>query len=168
MSELEQQGSEKQDNSDVTELEEKNKQLTEQVADLESKISDKDEEIASLETGLEEAESKVEEIELAETEQREEEAEPEAEQAIASTDTESGDVPREWESALNSAYNYAEIMSMSKAGIYDQLVSEYGEAFPEEAAQYAIDNIEFDWNENALKSAKNYQDLMDMSHSAIY
>lgn len=59
-------------------------------------------------------------------------------------------------------------MSMSKAGIYDQLVSEYGEAFPEEAAQYAIDNIEFDWNENALKSAKNYQDLMDMSHSAIY
>ena len=59
-------------------------------------------------------------------------------------------------------------MSMSKVGIYDQLVSEYGEAFPEEAAQYAIDNIEFDWNENALKSAENYQDIMDMSHAAIY
>ena len=84
------------------------------------------------------------------------------------SETDSGEVPREWESALNSAYNYAEIMSMSKAGIYDQLVSEYGEAFPEEAAQYAIDNIEFDWNGNALKSAENYQDIMDMSHAAIY
>lgn len=88
--------------------------------------------------------------------------------STASSVDSSDDVPREWESALSSAYNYAEIMSMSKAGIYDQLVSEYGEAFPVEAAQYAIDNIEFDWNENALKSAENYQDLMSMSHSAIY
>ena len=56
---------------------------------------------------------------------------------------------------------------MSKA-IYDQLVSEYGENFPEEAAQYAIDNIEYDWKNNALESARSYQDLMDMSHAAIY
>ncbi|MBP1951738.1 hypothetical protein J2Z27_000773 [Jeotgalicoccus aerolatus] len=32
---------------------------------------------------------------------------------------------------------------MSKAGIYDQLVSEYGEQFTPEEAQYAIDNPKY-------------------------
>ncbi len=31
------------------------------------------------------------------------------------------------------------MMHMSKAGIYDQLTSEYGEGFEADAAQYAID-----------------------------
>ena len=35
-------------------------------------------------------------------------------------------------------------MHMSKTAIYEQLVSEYGEEFTEEEAQYAIDNIEAD------------------------
>lgn len=43
---------------------------------------------------------------------------------------------------------------MSKAGIYEQLTSEYGEKFSAEAAQYAIDNMEADWNANALKKLK--------------
>ena len=59
-------------------------------------------------------------------------------------------------------------MHMSKRGIYDQLVSEYGEKFPEDAAQYAMDNIDADWNANALAKAKEYQKLMAMSASAIY
>ena len=56
---------------------------------------------------------------------------------------------------------------MSKAGIYDQLVSEYGEQFTAEEAQYAIDNIEADWNQNALEKAKSYQETMNMSPEAI-
>lgn len=48
-------------------------------------------------------------------------------------------------------------MHMSKKGIYDQLVSEYGEQFSAEAAQYAIDNMKADWNANALAKAKSYQ-----------
>lgn len=32
-------------------------------------------------------------------------------------------------------------MSMSKNAIYDQLISEYGEQFTKEEAQYAIDNL---------------------------
>ena len=32
-------------------------------------------------------------------------------------------------------------MTKLKAGIYNQLVSEYGEKFTEEEAQYAIDNL---------------------------
>ena len=59
-------------------------------------------------------------------------------------------------------------MHMSKAGIYDQLVSEYGELFTEEEAQYAIDNMSADWNANALEKAKTYQDSMSMSPDALY
>jgi ATP phosphoribosyltransferase regulatory subunit HisZ len=57
---------------------------------------------------------------------------------------------------------------MSKAGIYDQLTSEYGEQFPADAAQYAIDNLEVDWKENALKKAQEYAELMSMSDADIY
>ena len=77
-------------------------------------------------------------------------------------------IPSEYRSALNKAESYSEIMHMSKAGIYDQLVSEYGEKFSKEAAQYAIDNMEAYWNANALEKAKEYRDAMDMSPAAIY
>lgn len=79
----------------------------------------------------------------------------------------SGDIPKEYRSALNKAKMYSETMHMSKAGLYEQLTSEYGEQFSKEAAQYAIDNIEADWKENALVKAKEYQDTMDMSPEAI-
>ena len=50
---------------------------------------------------------------------------------------------------------------MSKQGIYNQLTSSV-EGFTKEAAQYAIDNIEADWNKNALEKAKTYQTSMNM------
>lgn len=59
-------------------------------------------------------------------------------------------------------------MSMSKQGIYDQLTSEAGEQFPEDAAQYAIDNVKWDWKENALKKAKSYTETMAISKDAVY
>ena len=59
-------------------------------------------------------------------------------------------------------------MNMSKAGVYDQLTSEYGEKFTAEEAQYAVDNVKADWEENALKKAETYQKMMSMSPSAIY
>jgi len=77
-------------------------------------------------------------------------------------------VSREYKSALNLAESYAKIMHMSKAGIYDQLTSEYGEKFPPKAAQYAIDNIVINWKENALKTARLYAETMNMSDAAIY
>ena len=76
-------------------------------------------------------------------------------------------VPREYKSALNKAESYSNTMHMSKAGIYDQLTSEYGEKFSAEAAQYAIDNLNADYNANALAKAKSYQEQMSMSPEAI-
>ena len=78
------------------------------------------------------------------------------------------DVPTEYKSALRKAKSYSDTMNMSKAGLYDQLTSEYGEKFTAEAAQYAIDNVEADWKENALKKAKSYSNTMDMSKAGVY
>lgn len=78
------------------------------------------------------------------------------------------DVPREYKSALKKAEMYSDMMHMSKAGLYDQLTSEYGEKFSPEAAQYSVDNVKADWNANALAKARIYQDDMAMSPSGIY
>ena len=77
-------------------------------------------------------------------------------------------VPKEYKNALKKAEQYSSIMHMSKQGIYDQLTSEYGEGFPEDAAQYAIDNIDADWEANALAKAQTYSDTMHMSKRGIY
>ena len=74
----------------------------------------------------------------------------------------------EYKNALKKAESYSKTMHMSKQRIYDQLTSEYGEKFPADAAQYAIDNIEADWNANALEKAKSYQSTMNMSKQRIY
>jgi hypothetical protein len=74
----------------------------------------------------------------------------------------------EFQNALRKAESYSKTMHMSKKGIYDQLTSEYGEKFPADAAQYAIDNMKADWKANALEKAKSYQKTMSMSKSAIY
>lgn len=74
----------------------------------------------------------------------------------------------EFKNALKKAETYSEMMNMSKRAIFQQLTSDFGEQFPEEAAQYAIDNMEADWNANALAKAKTYQETMSMSSNAIY
>lgn len=78
------------------------------------------------------------------------------------------DIPTEYKSALKSGESYGKRMHMSKQGIYDQLSSEYGEQFSAEAAQYAIENLDIDYNENALASAKSYATTMNMSKIGVY
>lgn len=77
-------------------------------------------------------------------------------------------VSREFQNALKSAQNYVEIMAFSEKGLYKQLTSEAVEGYPADAAQYAIDNVDVDYNEQALKSAINYQDVMPMSDDALF
>lgn len=74
----------------------------------------------------------------------------------------------EYLNALDKAEIYSNTMHMSKQAIYDQLTSEYGEQFPADAAQYAIDNLNADYKANALAKAKIYQQTMSMSKNAIY
>ena len=74
----------------------------------------------------------------------------------------------EFKNALNTAQRYSDYQNMSKQAIFEQLVSEYGEGFPKDAAQYAVDNMEADWNANALKKAETYANTQYMSKQSIY
>lgn len=80
----------------------------------------------------------------------------------------SSNVSQEYKNALSKGLQYAR-MNMSKKAIYEQLVSSYGEGFPADAAQYAVDHMTgVDWNANALAKAKQYYYSMSMSKSAVY
>ena len=74
----------------------------------------------------------------------------------------------EYQNALKKAESYSKLMHMSKQKIYDQLTSEYGEKFPADAAQYAIDNLNVDFKANALEKAGSYSKTMHMSKQKIY
>ncbi|MEJ1089468.1 Ltp family lipoprotein [Microbacterium sp. Mu-80] len=50
-------------------------------------------------------------------------------------------VPVEYTSALNKAQSYSDMMHMSKAGLYEQLTSEFGEKFTAAEADYAIAHL---------------------------
>ncbi|HVX24383.1 MAG TPA: Ltp family lipoprotein [Candidatus Saccharimonadales bacterium] len=76
--------------------------------------------------------------------------------------------PAEYLSALNQADSYANEMNMSKQGVYDQLVSDYGGQFSAAAAKYAIKHVKADWDANALAKAKEYQDDQNLSPAAIH
>lgn len=136
--------------------------------DLSSQIEDN----AENDVAVEEREAASVDLEEPEEESKEEpkeELEEELEEEVEESSGEAEeDIPKEYQSALRKAEIYANKMHMSKAAVYDQLVSEYGEKFSEEAAQYAIDNVEADWKENALQKAIIYQDEMAMSPKAIY
>jgi len=73
----------------------------------------------------------------------------------------------EQKNALRKAESYSSTMNMSKQGIYNQLTSSF-EGFSAEDAQYAVDNLNADYNANALAKAKSYQQTMSMSKNAIY
>ena len=78
-------------------------------------------------------------------------------------------VQADWNAnALSKAKTYSDTMKMSSAGVYDQLMSEYGEKFYKDEAQYGIDNVKADWNANALAKAKTYQETMAMSPASVY
>lgn len=74
------------------------------------------------------------------------------------------EVSTEFENALNKAEIYAETMNMSKDAVKKQLVFE---KFESDAIEYAMENLEADWNENALASAKMYIDTLSMSKASI-
>lgn len=88
-------------------------------------------------------------------------------QAPAETQDAGSTVPKDHQSALKQAKSYSDAAHLSKVGLYDQLVSEYGGKFSPEAAQYAVDNVNADFNANALAQAQTYQDEMALSPAAV-
>jgi len=75
------------------------------------------------------------------------------------------EVPTEYTYALQSANEYLTYLSFSKKELYDQLLYE---GFSESAAQYAVDRVETNWQENALHTAYDYLDFMYFSERGLF
>lgn len=90
---------------------------------------------------------------------------PAAASPVAASESAEPEVSAEFRAALTAAENYVEFSPLSKEGLFRQLTSEF-DKHSEEAAQYAVDTVEADWNEQALKAAEAYLE-MGMSPEAI-
>ena len=71
------------------------------------------------------------------------------------------------ENAIEAAQNYVDIMPFSRAGLIDQLSSEYGSQFPMQDAEFAVDHIKVNWRAEAVEAAKQYLDTMAFSRQGL-
>lgn len=73
--------------------------------------------------------------------------------------------------AFTSGLTYLEVMAFSRQGLIDQLSSEYGENYPLEVAEFAVNAIEeqglVDWDTECEEAAQNYLDLMSFSKQGL-
>lgn len=71
---------------------------------------------------------------------------------------------KEKQNALKSAKSYIKFMNFSRSGLIQQL--EY-EGYSTDAATWAVDYMDVDWNEQAAGTAQNYLDTMSFSRSGL-
>ncbi|CAI2620165.1 hypothetical protein AKUH4B206J_09400 [Apilactobacillus kunkeei] len=89
--------------------------------------------------------------------------------SISTNNSSSSDMTADQQNALITAENYSDSLHLSKADIYDQLTSSYGNKFSPSDAKFAVDNLEgVNWNQNALETAKNYLNNLHLSKNDIY
>jgi len=76
------------------------------------------------------------------------------------------------ENAIRSATQYLDVMPFSRAGLIQQLSSEYGSGFAAEDAEFAVATLEqsgqVDWNAEAAEAAQSYLDVMSFSRDGLY
>ena len=66
--------------------------------------------------------------------------------------------------ALGKAKTYLNVLDFSKEGLKDQL--EY-DKYTDEEINYAIENVEVNWNEECVGKAKTYLNVMDFSKEGL-
>ena len=98
-----------------------------------------------------------------------EEPKEEAQEPVAQEEeaVEEEAVPFEYEQALKSAQNYVDTLHFSKQGLKQQLTSEYGSGFSEEAAEYALEHVDVDYYQEAVEAAESYLDAMSFSRQEL-
>ena len=98
-------------------------------------------------------------------------AEEETTEATTEAPDPTADYTMEEKNCYKSALNYLDYAGFSKAGLIDQLSSEYGEGYPRETAEKVVNDIEdeglVDWDAEAEESAKNYLDNMAFSKQEL-
>jgi hypothetical protein len=73
----------------------------------------------------------------------------------------------EQEQAILAAASYLDFKAFSRQGLIDQLSSEYGSGFTVEAATFAVDALDVDWNAEAVRSAQEYLDFTSFSRQGL-
>ena len=73
-----------------------------------------------------------------------------------------------WSRWATATKYYLDTGSFSKQSLFDQLTSDYANKFLPEEAQYAIDNLDVDWNAEALEAAESYLDTGSFSEQGLY
>lgn len=106
-------------------------------------------------------EQRIEELENREVESVSEEVDTSEEVEIDV----SGISERELNNALEKAQEWADRQNWSKETIEEYLVD--WENFPDEAAKYAVENIDADFKQNALNKAQEWADNQSWSDSTI-
>ena len=71
-------------------------------------------------------------------------------------------IPLKYYQALNRANAFSNTMHMSKADIYDQIISAYGDNFSADAAQYAVDHLTNVWEPEEQEPVPTAQDSAEM------
>ncbi|KRM31440.1 hypothetical protein FC83_GL000733 [Agrilactobacillus composti DSM 18527 = JCM 14202] len=90
-----------------------------------------------------------------------------AAKATPLANAQSNAVPAEYKTALFKAATYSRVLHKSKQGIYDELTAVDGDHYTPQAAQYALANLEADYNANALAAAKYSQTALAMAPEEI-
>lgn len=75
------------------------------------------------------------------------------------------------QNAYRQARNYVGNLPFSRAGLLDQLTSEYGGQFPAEDAEFGVARLEaeggVDWFAEAVEAAQSYQETFAMSRQGL-
>lgn len=95
----------------------------------------------------------------------EEKAKKEAEEEAKRQAEEEQQKATEYANVVKTARNYLDFMAFSRKGLIDQLVYE---GYSQESAEYAVDNIGADWNQQCAKKANDYLDYMSFSRDGLY
>lgn len=81
------------------------------------------------------------------------------------------DWTNEQKNAYSSAKQYLQYTAFSRQGLIDQLSSEYGDGYPEDVAEFAVEQLEergeVDWYEQAEKSARQYLEYSSFSKKEL-
>lgn len=77
-------------------------------------------------------------------------------------------VPGEYRDAVVQAKNLLALSYYSEQSLIDQLTIGYGTSFSPEAAQYAVQHADADWNEEAVQAAKAYRNYTIADEQKIF
>ncbi|MFU0790809.1 Ltp family lipoprotein [Virgibacillus proomii] len=133
-----------------------------EVNNADSAGGEQEEEVAETEEVKDvDVKEEIEEVEESETEEAIEET---SEEEIAEETVESPDETLSQKNAVDMAENYLSYTAFSKSGLIEQLKYE---GFDDDDANYAVNQISVDWQEQAVLMAQNYLDYSNFSRSGL-